>query len=88
VPTPATFIRWERLIVFLTFSLVSVAQSLSQVVKKMGTINEQLNGLSESNNEVKEVADLWRESFATSRSGSESSSLSLSQSRDLNYCFP
>lgn len=68
--------------------LYSVAQSLSQVVRKMGNINEKLNEISSSNKEVEEVADLWRESFASSRSVSESSSLSLSHSRDLNYCVP
>lgn len=67
----------------------SVAQSLSQVVQKMGQVNEQMNGLSKTNKEVEEVADLWRESFQKSAAKSDSeSSLSLSQSRDLNYCVP
>ena len=48
----------------------------------MGNINETLNGISSGNKEVKEVADLWRESFASGRNVSESSSGSLSQSRD------
>lgn len=66
----------------------SVAQSLAQVVQKMAQVNESMNGTScRKNKEVEQVAELWRESFKNEQSGSESS-LSLSQSRDLNYCIP
>lgn len=65
----------------------SVAQSLSQVVQKMSQVNESMNGKCRKNKEVEQVADLWRESFKNEQRGSESS-LSLSQSRDLNFCVP
>lgn len=65
----------------------SVASSLSQVVQKMAQVNQSMNGISSSSKEVQEVADLWRESFSSQKSDSESS-LSLAQSRDLNYCVP
>mmetsp|Transcript_31588 Transcript_31588/g.57183 ORF Transcript_31588/g.57183 Transcript_31588/m.57183 type:complete len:99 (-) Transcript_31588:198-494(-) len=67
--------------------LNSVAQSLSHVVQKMAQVNESMNGKCRKNKEVEQVADLWRESFKNEQRGSESS-LSLSQSRDLNFCVP
>ena len=63
----------------VSFRTLSVAESLSQVVKQMHKTNKSLDELSRSSREVAEVSSQWRKSYRDN--STEDTSLDSSQSQ-------